>query len=353
MNNSTNSSLRVKKDATVLQLMRPLDEFLNDPKVTDVNINRPGEVITKTFAGTQYHEVPALTMSYLNGLATALITYNGIQPKSRVSILYPGGQRGEILRSPAVIEGTIAFAIRKHSPTVKDLETLESEGAFSSFKDVSFHKPTAAECAEYANRTDFTRLEPFELELLALKREGRIREFLEACVHHKRNIIISGKTGSGKTTFARSLIEKVPYDERIVTIEDVHELFLENHKNRVHLLYGYGAGRISAQECLAACMRLLPDRIFLAELRGVEAWEYLNSLNTAHPGSITTTHANNAIQTFDRTASLIKISEIGRMLDMDLIKHVLHTTLDVVLYFSERKLVEVFYDPIFSKAKLA
>lgn len=170
---------------------------------------------------------------------------------------------------------------------------------------------------------------------------------------YKRNIIIAGKTGSGKTTFARSLIEKVPPEERIITIEDVHELFLPNHPNRVHMLYGYGAGRVSADECLAACMRQSPDRIFLAELRGNEAWEYLNSLNTGHPGSITTTHANNALQTFERCATLIKKSDVGRQLEMEMIKLVLYTTIDVVLFFKDRKLVEVFYDPIFSKSKMA
>jgi len=71
-------------------------------------------------------------------------------------------------------------------------------------------------------------------------------------------------------------------------------------------MYGAGSGRVSSQDALAACMRLSMDRILLAELRGDEAWDYVNSLNTGHPGSITTTHANNAIQTYERVASLVK-----------------------------------------------
>lgn len=167
-------------------------------------------------------------------------------------------------------------------------------------------------------------------------------------------MIIIGKTGSGKTTFARSLIEKVPVTERVITIEDVHELILPSHSNCVHMLYGTGTGRISANEWLAACMRLSPDRIFLAELRGNEAWSWLNSLNslnTGHPGAITTAHASNALGTFDRIVSLIKVSEIGRHHDVDLLKHTIYTTLDVILYFENRKLIEVFYDPIFAKSK--
>ena len=172
-------------------------------------------------------------------------------------------------------------------------------------------------------------------------------------MEHKRNIVIAGKTGSGKTTLARSICEEVPATERIVTIEDVHELALPNHPNRIHLMYGEGEGRVSADTCLAACMRLSPDRIFLAELRGSEAWEYVMSLNTGHPGSVTTTHANSAIQAFERIASLIKNSDVGRGLDVSEIRRVLHRTLDVVLFMVDRKVTEIFYDPIFAKERMS
>ena len=342
-----------KKDQAVLQLLRPLSKYLDAPEVTEVTINRPAEVWTKTFKGWEAYQVDELNASYLQALANAIVVFNGVQPKSIVSVVLPGGQRGQIVMPPACIDGTLSLSIRKHSMVVKTLDELNDEGAFDNFTDVSFNHPSQEEVSQLLTRNDFTRLEPFESELLQLKRDGHIRDFLEQCVLHKRNLVIAGKTGSGKTTFARSLIEKVPTDERIVTIEDVHELFLDNHPNRVHMLYGYGAGRVTADECLASCMRQSPDRIFLAELRGNEAWEYLNSLNTGHPGSITTTHANNALQTFERIATLVKKSDVGRQLDMEMIKLVLYTTIDVVLFFKDHKLVEVFYDPIFAKSKMA
>lgn len=342
-----------KKDQTIQQLLRPLSPYLERKEVVEVTINRPKEIWTKTFSGWECHEVNELSSSYLHSLATAIIVYNNIQPKSVVSVILPGGQRGQIVQPPACIEGTLSFNIRKHAPVVKELEELEAEEAFIDVCDVSFNKPTAKEAKALLEQYDFRRLELFEVELLELKREGHIVEFLKRAVLEKRNMVIAGKTGSGKTTFARSLIEKVPTHERIITIEDVHELSLMHHPNRVHMLYGYGAGRITADECLASCMRQSPDRIFLAELRGNEAWEYLNSLNTGHPGSITTTHANNALQTFERIATLIKKSEVGRQLDIEMIKLVLSTTLDVVLYFKDRKLTEIFYDPIFAKEKMA
>ncbi|WP_329957891.1 P-type DNA transfer ATPase VirB11 [Bartonella sp. A05] len=342
----------IQKDQAIAQLLRPLDRFLEIPEVTELSICRPCELWTKTFEGWKAYDVPELTASFLQTLITAIIVYNGMSPKSINYVILPGGQRGTIVQAPTVVDGTLSFMIRKHTLTAKTLEELDGEGAFSVFTDVSFNKPTETEANNLLSVQNFARLEPFEIELLQLKRNEQIREFLKKCVFYKRNIIIAGKTGSGKTTFARSLIENVPVEERIITIEDVHELFLPNHPNRVHMIYGNSEGRISADECLNACMRQSPDRIFLAELRSDEAWEYLNSLNTGHPGSITTVHANSALQTFERCAALIKQSEIGRQLDIQMIKQVLYTTLDVVLFLKDRKLVEVFYDPIFSKSKM-
>jgi len=340
------------KSATVLQLMRPLREILDRRDVTELTVNRPHEVWAKTFGGWERIEVPALSMGHLDALTVAMVTFNGMKVHPIASVVLPGGERGQIVRAPACIDGTLSLSIRKHAMVVKTLEDLEGEGAFASGVDVSFNKPNEEEARAEAARHDFQRLEAFEVDLLALKREGRWRDFLEAAVLAKRNVVVAGKTGSGKTTFARSMIEKVPTSERLVTIEDVHELFLADHPNRVHMLYGVGTGRVSADECLASCMRQSPDRIFLAELRGDEAWEYVNSLNTGHPGSITTTHANNALQTFERISTLIKKSEIGRGIDVDVIKRLLHTTIDIVLHFHERKLTEVFYDPMFAKQQM-
>src|SRR5690606_23456432 len=134
---------------------------------------------------------------------------------------------------------------------------------------------------------------------------------------------------------------------------DVPELFLPSHPNPVHMLYVYGAGPLSADECFAGCMRESPDRIPLAELRGSEACQCLSSLNTGHPGRIATADASNSLLTFERCATLIKKSDVARQLEMAMITLVLYTTIDVVLFFKDRKLVEVFYDPTFSKSKMA
>lgn len=345
------SNIINNKDEQVQQLLRPLLFLLKKTEITEITINRPGEVWTKSTKGWDYHKIPELSNAYLRSLATSIIVFNGLEAKPITSALMPGGERCQIVMPPACIDGTLSMSIRKHTEMSISLEELNEMEAFKNCLDVSFNKPKKEEILSFLDRNDFTRLIEFEIELLELKRSALWLEFLSHAVLYKRNIVIAGKTGSGKTTLARSLIAKVPTTERLITIEDVHELCLENHPNKVHMLYGYGKGRISADECLASCMRQSPDRIFLAELRGSEAWEYLNSLNTGHPGSVTTVHANSCLATFERVATLVKKSEIGQLLDMELIKSVLHKTIDIILYYQEFKLVEIFYDPIFAKSK--
>ena len=341
------------KDEQLNQLLKPLNKFLAMREVTELTINKPTEVWTKSPIGWTQHAAPELTMNYLTALATAMIVYNNLQPAPIVSVTLPNGERGQIVMPPACIAGTLSMAIRKHSMIVKTLEELDDAGMFANFIDVSPHKLTEQQLTEYAFQQDLTKLQELEIELLKLKEQKLIKQFLGQAVLNKRNIMIAGKTGSGKTTFARSLIKKVPVNERLITIEDVHELYLDDHPNKVHMLYGSNDARVSASDCLESCMRQSPDRIFLAELRGDEAWEYLNSLNTGHPGSITTIHANSALQTFERLATLIKKTQVGLQIDLPTIKSVLYSTIDIVLFVQDFQLTELFYDPIFAMSKIS
>lgn len=319
------------------EYLQPLRTFLDDETLTEICVNRPREVWTEGRTGWVRHDVPELTFQNCRQLATLIASFNGkaiSNDKPVLSAALPQGERVQVIVPPACEPHTVSITIRKPSMIDKTLDELDSEGAFEECQDVD------------------DALQPFEHELLKLKGERRIKEFLDLAVRKHRNILIVGKTGSGKTTITKSLIRSIPADERLITIEDVHELFLNMHENKVHLFYARedeGGAKVTPKQALASCLRMKPDRILLAELRGDESWEFIKSVNTGHPGSISTMHANGAFEAFEQLTALIKDSRTGAHLDTEYIKHRLFTTLDVVLFYHQRKLREIYYDPEFKR----
>ena len=323
------------------QYLTPLRRFLVRDGITEVCVNRPGEVWTEGTGGWVKHLEPELTFDVCLQIAALVANFNkkAIDPERPVlsaGLIY--GERAQIIIPPACEEGTVSITVRKPGLLDKSLDDLDAEGAFG-------------ECALVDEGITL-----LERELLVLKEARRTREFLDLAVRGHRNILIVGKTGSGKTTLTRSLIRSIPVHERLVTIEDVHELFLHHHSNKVHLFYARedeGGSKVSAKQVLACCLRMKPDRILLAELRGDEAWEFIKSVNTGHPGSITTMHANGAFEAFEQLTALVKDSRTGAHLETDYIKHRLFTTIDVVLFCDQRKLREIYYDPERKRQQMA
>ncbi|AZC05419.1 P-type DNA transfer ATPase VirB11 (plasmid) [Acinetobacter pittii] len=328
----------VDKAKTVNVVLEPIYKFLYQDGVDEVTINREKEIWVKYGYKWVKHEIN-LTEREIRQIISALCTFNGLQLAPNLSMILPNGERCQATLAPSVVDGYISFNIRKHSTTIYTLDDLVKQGAFANYRDVSTYK-SSEQIEQYKDQLDEA-----DIKLLELKEQGNIEEFLKQIVLLKKNILIAGSTGSGKTTFMRSLVLNIPDDERIITIEDVHELQI-NQPNHLHLLMGEGKGRLPPQDALKACMRLSPDRILLAEIRGNEAYEFLNSLNTGHSGGMTTVHANNALASFDRVATLIKNSEVGRGLDLESIMMSLNNSLEVILFFKYRKLVEVYFDPI-------
>jgi len=174
----------------------------------------------------------------------------------------------QVIVAPACPQQTVSITIRKPSFIDLTLEDLEISGSFSHVQMVS------------------DALTEGEKELLQLRTTGHIKQFLTQAVLLKRNILLVGKTGSGKTTVIKSLIDVIPKHERLITIEDFHELPMRQHPNKVHLFYARdeeGGARVTAKSALVSCLRMKPDRIMLSELRGDEAWEFVKSVSTGHP----------------------------------------------------------------------
>jgi type IV secretion system protein VirB11 len=322
------------------EYLTPFRPFLADNTLDEICVNRPHEIWTEGREGWKQHNDDKLSFEYCRQLATLIASYNGKKisaDKPILSAALPQGERIQVIIPPSCEPYTVSITIRKPSIIDKTLDQLEEEGSFVEYEDVS------------------EELKPFEHELIHLKQEKRIKEFLDLAVRRHRNILIVGKTGSGKTTITKSLTRSIPFDERLITIEDVHELFLNHHKNKVHLFYSRedeGGSKVTPKQALASCLRMKPDRILLAELRGDEAWEFIKSINTGHPGSISTMHANGAFEAFEQLTALIKDSQTGAHLDTNYIKHRLFTTLDIILFYNKRKLREIYYDPENKRKKM-
>lgn len=329
-------SYKSSKPAEMLHTFcEPIREFLRDNSINEIAINKPQELWTYGNRIWTRHEAPKLTLEHCLQLADLIAGFNGASladyPVAEGELQY--GERVEVIIPPACTPETVSFTIRRPSVVDKTLEELDAEG---SFDDIEF--------------TSFEGLSKTQEALLQLKEDKRTVDFLDLAVKSKQNIMVVGKTGSGKTTISKSIIARIPSYERIITIEDVHELKINNTPNKVHLFYkqpksAQDKTTFTAKKALIATLRMFPDRIMLAECRGDETWDYVKSLESGHAGSISTAHAGSAIDAFETLLSKVKDSESGAHLDSDFVLRKLHANIDVVLFYSEYKLREVYYNP--------
>ncbi|UPK40851.1 P-type DNA transfer ATPase VirB11 (plasmid) [Bradyrhizobium sp. 186] len=330
----------IERDGSRLVLARYLEPFaplLADNSLTEIVVNRPGELFVEGPGGWTRHEAPTLTHAYLSNLATAAAghTRQDIGPEHPVvSTTLIGEERCQIVVPPAVPPGTVSLTIRKPSALTMTLDAFERTKLFDEVR---------------VTNDDLTA---DEKRLLALKEAGAWRDFLQLAVSSRRNVIISGATGSGKTTLSKALIAAIPAQERLITIEDTAELVIP-HQNCVRLLYakdGQGVAKIGPRELLESCLRMRPDRILLQELRDGTAFFYLRNVNSGHPGSITTVHADSARLAFEQLTLLVKESAEGRDLHRDDIRSLLLLLVDVVIQMQKRdgryRISEIYYDPV-------
>lgn len=325
------------RDITAKNLLSRLGitASLNQSGVTELMINRPGEYFIETPTGVQRIEDERLTLTVLKDLANVLTILNNkhITPKEPMhSVTLPEGERCHIIIPPACEPGTVVFGFRKPSKDRFTLSDYQNTGRLSDYVMPTSHG---------AAFTD-SDLHEYEKDLLRFCQSQELDKFFDLAIQQKLNICMVGGTGSGKTTFTKSIADLIPQSTRVITIEDTHELDLPNHPNRVHLFY---KEHITAKAVIASCMRLKPDRIFLTELRGDEAWDYLSALNTGHPGGLTSVHANDAVSVYYRIAQLAKESKAGQGMDYQYILNIVRSTIDIVCFFDKTRLKELYYDP--------
>jgi type IV secretion system protein VirB11 len=335
---TVDSSAQEVLSSSALELnLRALRPILADPEVTELCINRPGEAFVETRTGWERRALPFASFDWCRRLAKLIANSTRQRVDEATPLLsasLPTGERAQIVLPPATTAGTVAITLRRPSEEVWTIEELARRGIFRT------------------TRRSSASLDDTERELLALLGANQYEAFMRLAVAARKNILVSGPTGSGKTTWTKALIREIPAAERLVTIEDAQELVLDTHPNHVRLFYSkddQGLARVTPKQLLESCLRMKPDRILLAELRAEEAFDYLRNVNSGHPGSITSIHAGSCELAFEQLVLLVKQSAGGRELARADIKNLLYLLVDVVIQFGverhERFIREVWYEP--------
>jgi len=293
-------------------LLAPLAPWLERSDVTDIYVNRPQEVWVDTLGGgIEAHACAALTEPVLARLSRqiAAASAQGISREHPLlAATLPDGSRVQVVAPPAT-RGFHAFAIRRHVAASLSLEDYEEQGAFDE---------VSLEDGQLENEA---RLVPVPATDL--------RATLRDAVRARRNMLISGGTSTGKTTFLNALLREIPAEERLILIEDTPELEL-THRNAVGLLAArsaLGETEVTAEDLLMAALRMRPDRIILGELRGSEAFTFLRAVNTGHPGSMTTIHADTPQRAVEQLALLVL--QAGSRLVREDVRHYVRESIDV------------------------
>ena len=313
-------------------------EYMSSPDVTEICINKPGEIYLETRQGWQRIDVPSLNFERARQFCTAVVNESNTGQRITdtdpvVSLTFPTGQRAQFVIPPACDAGKVSITIRLPSKHTKSLQQYQEDGFFDQILEQGHV------------------LSDHDRELLELKYSRNYAEFFKKAVQYKKNIVVSGATGSGKTTFMKSLVNHIPGEERLVTIEDARELFI-TQPNAVHLLYskgGQSTSNVTAKSCMEACLRMKPDRIILAELRGDESFYFIRNCASGHPGSITSCHAGSTTQTWDQLALMVKASAEGAGLEFAIIKRLLMMTIDILVHIKahagQRSITGIDFNP--------
>ena len=273
--------------------LEPLAPMLERPDVADIFVNKPGEIWVETVGGAlERHDAPGMDDTALWRLARqiASLSHQGVSREHPLlSATLPGGERVQIIAPPAT-RGHLAMAVRKHVVNDLRLEDYDKAGAFSGVR--------------LSGTSDS---EALDTKLAGLLDSGDTMGFLKLAVRGRKNIVIAGGASTGKTTFLNALLKEVPPGERLILIEDAAEIQLE-HANAIGLLATrgeQGEALVTVDDLVQASLRMRPDRIILGEVRGREAASFLRAVNTGHPGSITTVHADSPRGAVDQLSLLV------------------------------------------------
>jgi type IV secretion system protein VirB11 len=322
-----NRVLMPNGERTLRTLLRSFEPFSDDPMVTEIVVNRPGEIGIERAGAWSWHERPELDFDTLDAIAilSAYGANKDVDPtRPLCSCVLPNDLRLFIARPPATLHGRISLTMRKPASVDRSVHDDDFEALFAEANARKIHKAQIDE------------------ELVRLRRAGEWRKLVLLARKNRKTIGITGATGSGKTDMAKRLMRITDPDLRLITIESDPETAKAGTRNTVNLLFGDSRSGITPVQCVDAALRMRPDEIHLGEIRGAEGFAYLRALAAGHPGGITTWHAM-AGEEITALIALIKEHESGRALDD--VEQRIKTFIDVIFWCDRSPVTKKFSVP--------
>lgn len=318
-------------------LLTPLNPWLQDTRVSEILLNRPGEVYVEKEGDLKRFEVPELNERTVKTLFQLIANENAQElsdKKPLLSASLQDGSRVQIVLPPTATALTLSIRRKvARNFSLEDYEALDFYEQAESF-DV--------------DGDPFSQLSAQDKALVKLYQGQRWSDFIRRAIEAKKNIVISGGTSSGKTTYLNACLRHIPRHERILLLEDAREIDIP-HPNQVSLLSSkgdQGLASISMQALVQCCLRLRPDRIIIGEIRGKEVLDFLGACSTGHAGSLTSIHANNPRVAFMRMTQLYKQNDVPSMSDQDILREI-NEVVDVIVQVAKmprgRSVQSIYY----------
>ena len=275
-----------------------LGQIIADPEITEVMINGYRDIFVERSGRLQKLENHFESRQELETIITKFVSQSGRvvnESEPIVDTHLEDGSRVNVVMPPVALNGPIV-TIRRFPREAMTVQNLISYGSITP----------------------------------------EVAEVLELLVRARYNIFVSGGTGSGKTTFLNALSNFIPRDERIITIEDSAELQIKNIDNLVRLETRNagpdGSGAITIKDLIKSALRMRPDRIVVGEVRGAEALDMLQAMNTGHDGSLSTGHANSTYDMLSRLETMVLQGAAG--LPLEAIRQQIASAVDIIIHLS-------------------
>ncbi len=277
----------------------PIEQLLRQPDITDVLVNGPSEVWVERSGRLERAPISFADDAAIVAAVERVVAPLGLRidrASPALDARLPDGSRLHAVIPPAAVDGPI-LAIRRFSPAVTDLDDLVAAGG-----------------VDEAGAT-----------------------LLRASVRERMNLLVAGGTGAGKTTLLNVLSREIGGDERIVTVEDAAELRLSGHVVRLEARppNAEGAGEVTVRTLLRHALRLRPDRIVVGEVRGAEALDMIQAMNTGHDGSMSTIHANGPEEALWRLESLAAMADAS--VPADTLRNQIRAAIGRVVFVTRRQ----------------